>query len=572
MASLKRDLANRADVILQRATRGVGLHRSYYDVREVAQARLERLNLNANRKLGLLFVHVPKCGGSSMRHRWASRMYRPRSTSAPPTLLSSRAPGSSRSRAIPSTRWMAFHYLKSGASPKAGRAWAAEELADVPDSQLSWAGSLSRFPRAGDDLAALPAAVVFPVRSVGSVLVDEVGRSRVQRLHDRFNAAGHGLTLKPRVRERKSNSATGRHITMQSRSRRRSIRPRFRVFGYPTTSPRRRVLSRTAARRAGSVRPPGGRCWRLVVVLAAGGPQGAAAEDPTASCMRCRPASPTRRRLHRGRPRPRLRRHQGRQPREAEAWLIVPDHEVTGIESPAVFDPPVARLLALRLGVAGGCCPAHPPADRGLAINSVAGRTQDLLHIHISCVLPAVRGSARRRADRSRLGGRTLPQPRRARLQRPQGRLARPQPVPAAGRVAGRPRRHGRAVAGGDRQRRRRLLPRHRFHRARRGRRGGGTARRGLPLAAAAARLDSFSQLRHDIGRTRSSAEDHGHGRHRIATRPDRSLLARRRRRPLGQARGPRGARHRRAGDLRPRSRCRSGRRRCRSPSAPSRS
>ena len=77
-------------------------------------------------------------------------------------------------------------------------------------------------------------------------------------------------------------------------------------------------------------------------------------------------------------------------PTKPHAYLIVPDHEVTGIESPAVFQAPVADFW--RYGWAfGSQSVTAAPADLGLAINSKAGRTQNLLHIHISCVLPAVR-------------------------------------------------------------------------------------------------------------------------------------------------------------------------------------
>ena len=73
----------------------------------------------------------------------------------------------------------------------------------------------------------------------------------------------------------------------------------------------------------------------------------------------------------------------------------MPDREVTGIESPAVFRPPVADFW--RYGWDAGATLVHdaPVADRALAINSKAGRSQNLLHIHISCVLPEV---ARRRS------------------------------------------------------------------------------------------------------------------------------------------------------------------------------
>ena len=76
-------------------------------------------------------------------------------------------------------------------------------------------------------------------------------------------------------------------------------------------------------------------------------------------------------------------------PAKPDAWLIVPTrgHRHRG---PAGAAPAGGRLLELRLGCRPRALPG-PPQDLGLAINSKAGRSQDLLHIHISCVLPAVR-------------------------------------------------------------------------------------------------------------------------------------------------------------------------------------
>jgi CDP-diacylglycerol pyrophosphatase len=77
-------------------------------------------------------------------------------------------------------------------------------------------------------------------------------------------------------------------------------------------------------------------------------------------------------------------------PAKPDAWLIVPATEVTGIEDPRALRPPVVAFWSLGWRV-GQDLLDRPPRDIGLAINSRAGRTQDLLHIHISCVLPAVR-------------------------------------------------------------------------------------------------------------------------------------------------------------------------------------
>jgi CDP-diacylglycerol pyrophosphatase len=79
-------------------------------------------------------------------------------------------------------------------------------------------------------------------------------------------------------------------------------------------------------------------------------------------------------------------------PEKPEAWLIVPDHEVTGIEDPRALLPPVVDFWSDGWQV-GQEILKRPPADIGLAINSEAGRSQDLLHIHVSCVLPEVRAA-----------------------------------------------------------------------------------------------------------------------------------------------------------------------------------
>jgi CDP-diacylglycerol pyrophosphatase len=74
------------------------------------------------------------------------------------------------------------------------------------------------------------------------------------------------------------------------------------------------------------------------------------------------------------------------------AWLLVPSTDVTGIEDPAVFEAPVAGFWQIGWQVGRRLVPA-PPEGLGLAINSVAGRSQNLLHIHISCVAPDVRAA-----------------------------------------------------------------------------------------------------------------------------------------------------------------------------------
>ena len=96
-----------------------------------------------------------------------------------------------------------------------------------------------------------------------------------------------------------------------------------------------------------------------------------------------------------------------RDPAKPDGYLIVPDREVTGIEDPRALRPPVAELWRHGWAVGTALVPA-PAAGRGLAINSKAGRTQDLLHIHISCV----RAEVREALEAARLGPDWAPEPR----------------------------------------------------------------------------------------------------------------------------------------------------------------
>jgi CDP-diacylglycerol pyrophosphatase len=71
------------------------------------------------------------------------------------------------------------------------------------------------------------------------------------------------------------------------------------------------------------------------------------------------------------------------------AYLIIPTMKVTGIEDPQIFLPPVADFWA-HGWKQGQIYLKRAPANTALAINSEYGRTQNQLHIHISCLRPDV--------------------------------------------------------------------------------------------------------------------------------------------------------------------------------------
>jgi CDP-diacylglycerol pyrophosphatase len=76
-------------------------------------------------------------------------------------------------------------------------------------------------------------------------------------------------------------------------------------------------------------------------------------------------------------------------PDKPDAYLIIPVAPVTGIEDAQIFAPPVRDYWQYGWAAAARFV-GVPPAATALAINSTTGRTQNQLHIHISCVRPDV--------------------------------------------------------------------------------------------------------------------------------------------------------------------------------------
>jgi CDP-diacylglycerol pyrophosphatase len=76
-------------------------------------------------------------------------------------------------------------------------------------------------------------------------------------------------------------------------------------------------------------------------------------------------------------------------PAKPAAYLIIPSIRVTGIDDKQIFTPPVVDFWEYGWQQAQTLV-KKPADDTALAINSVYGRSQNQLHIHIACVLPVV--------------------------------------------------------------------------------------------------------------------------------------------------------------------------------------
>ena len=71
--------------------------------------------------------------------------------------------------------------------------------------------------------------------------------------------------------------------------------------------------------------------------------------------------------------------------RKPAGYLAIPVSCVTGIEDSQVFSPAIVDLWE-EAWLWSGRYPGEPAARTGLAINSKRGRSQNQLHIHISCI------------------------------------------------------------------------------------------------------------------------------------------------------------------------------------------
>jgi CDP-diacylglycerol pyrophosphatase len=92
-----------------------------------------------------------------------------------------------------------------------------------------------------------------------------------------------------------------------------------------------------------------------------------------------------------------------RDPRGDSQFLFVPIARISGIESPIVRDAKATNYFASawesRTFMNEALHAALPRDDLGMAINSVASRSQDQLHIHLSCIRVDVWEALHRNAE-----------------------------------------------------------------------------------------------------------------------------------------------------------------------------
>src|SRR5476651_154546 len=78
-------------------------------------------------------------------------------------------------------------------------------------------------------------------------------------------------------------------------------------------------------------------------------------------------------------------------------YLLMPTAQITGMESPALLEESTPNYFSqawdARHYMSDKYCKIIDDSNVSLAINSQYGRSQNQLHIHISCLLPAVKNT-----------------------------------------------------------------------------------------------------------------------------------------------------------------------------------
>lgn len=229
-------LAPSADLLLQTASDRLGLHRLYFDSRERLRARVERRSLASYRKSGLLFIHVPKCGGSSVEkqtgilHGHRSAVYfREADSQGFAEIHKATLVRNPYDRLV-----SAFHYLKNHTKSERDQAWARSVLGRIDGfpAFLSALEDRGFRRRVLNWLHFLP-QWYFVCDRHGRILVDHVGRLEA---FDAFAAqigSRTGLAI-ANIREKKSaRDETASYYDARGRRLVREIYERdFAIFGY----------------------------------------------------------------------------------------------------------------------------------------------------------------------------------------------------------------------------------------------------------------------------------------------------------------------------------------------------
>jgi CDP-diacylglycerol pyrophosphatase len=96
-------------------------------------------------------------------------------------------------------------------------------------------------------------------------------------------------------------------------------------------------------------------------------------------------------------------------------FLLIPTARVGGIEDPSIFAPDAPNYFAAawqaRSYVDQRAGHTLPRDDITLAINSVSGRSQDQLHIHVDCIRPDVKAALAQRGGEIGPGWSDFPEP-----------------------------------------------------------------------------------------------------------------------------------------------------------------
>lgn len=226
------------DARLQGTARAAGLQRSYFDAREFLRAKRETLDLSGIERAGVLFVHVPKCAGTTVIRQRPEIAHGHRSAQFfawrdPALFERAFVFGSVRN---PYDRLVsAFHYLRSDKTSKRDGEFGDNAVGHYKDFQAFLADlkSLRARSRTLGWVHFLPQSY-YLCDGRGNVLVDYVARTETFAADlDHVNAVTK-LGLE-NIRERSVSRAAWKEFYDASSARQVEdiYAEDFEIFGYP---------------------------------------------------------------------------------------------------------------------------------------------------------------------------------------------------------------------------------------------------------------------------------------------------------------------------------------------------
>jgi hypothetical protein len=225
------------DMALQEGADRLGLRKRYFDLREGARARLETIDLGPNRAANFIFVHIPKCGGTTIEKQTgivASHRSAAYFRQADPAFFE-KAFKFSITRNPYDRLVSGYHYLRNHTTSPLNQAWVDRNLARFRNfAEFAEELQNPRFARSLTSWKHFVPQWFYLCRPDGTFMVDFVGKLEAYPQAIAEIARRSPLRLENEIYRASRRQSWGEYYTPASRRAVAEIYGEdFRIFEYP---------------------------------------------------------------------------------------------------------------------------------------------------------------------------------------------------------------------------------------------------------------------------------------------------------------------------------------------------